>query len=54
MIKRRCYGLLDPVQFFRRIQLDLEGTNFSGNLKQDVVVDQMIHSAIWFNRVYES
>ena len=25
VIKRRCYGLLDPVQFFRRIQLDLEG-----------------------------
>lgn len=25
VIKRRCYGLLDPVRLFQRIQLDLEG-----------------------------
>ena len=25
VIKRRCYGLLNPVQLFQRIQLDLEG-----------------------------
>ena len=25
VIKRRCYGLLDPVQLFQRIRLDLEG-----------------------------
>jgi len=27
VLKRRCYGLLDPIRLFQRIQLDLEGEN---------------------------
>ena len=31
VIKRRCYGLLDPVRLFQRIQLDLEGVRLLGS-----------------------
>ncbi len=30
VIKRRCYGLLDPVRLFQRVRLDLEGERLLG------------------------